>query len=356
MNQFAYRPGTWQVIVEDGGLIAVPGDVSAERIDTLIGMMREDSVQLTEVIDVLTAGSIARLGSFAVALIGPDFARFAVRGDIVLQVSGADGDETVSGADISTWAERYIAQPRSFTVALEEGPSAASLSVRSGVVLASAVSLGESGERASRATDAAGAEQSAPAPADAETGAGAPWPSAVDVPAVRPDAVEPDAAEPLPVESEPVESEPVESEPVESEPADAADAAVVAPEPVATEPVATNAAEPEAVEQEEAPDPAAHDAGFPTLIPNEFTFAPPVTDDESLEATIHAAPSAPPAPSAPSLGDHDGATISVAELRRLRGRQRVLTPRRPCCRPSSRPPRTGVPACRPVRSSSSTAP
>lgn len=362
MNQFAYRPGTWQVIAEGSGVIAVPGDVPADRIGTLTRMMRDGSPQLTEVIDVLTAGSITRLGSFAIALVGTDFARFAVRGDITLQVTGADGDEIVSGAEISTWAERYIVQPRTFALTLEESASAASLSVRSGVVLASSLAFGDD-ERADRSEDvAASAEPVIGAAVDAEpaSAAAAPEPAGAEpdglephsAEAVESGAAEAGAGETVQDESESAATEEAATEEAGSEEAEAeaaqADAAgaelpqtealepaaveneaeaaetenvdpeAVKPEVVEAEAAETEAIEKEAVAKTPVPDASAGDAGFPTLVPSDFTFAPDVSD-ESLDATIHAAPYAAVPPSAAALGDHDGATISVAELRRLRG-------------------------------------
>src|SRR5699024_4911471 len=76
-----------------------------------------------------------------VALLGDGFARLAVRGDVTVTVAGTEGDEVVSGAEISTWTERYITDPRSFLVSLEDGQSTTSLVVRSGTVLAASVAF-----------------------------------------------------------------------------------------------------------------------------------------------------------------------------------------------------------------------
>ncbi|PQZ70226.1 hypothetical protein CQ031_19675 [Microbacterium sp. MYb40] len=58
------------------------------------------------------------------------------------------------------------------------------------------------------------------------------------------------------------------------------------------------------------------------LPPNEATLAPPIDDDfdQLWGATVHSAGAAVPAPVVPIVveGDHDGATVSAADLRALR--------------------------------------
>ncbi len=100
------------------------------------------------------------------------------------------------------------------------------------------------------------------------------------------------------------------------------------PEP---EPEPSRSAEPEAVA-------VVDDA---TMVPTEVTLAPSTEDfDQLWGATVHSAPAvaaeqpAPRRPRSASQGDHDGATISAAELRALRQQApaRATTRRPPCCR------------------------
>ncbi|WP_313358080.1 FHA domain-containing protein [Microbacterium sp.] len=302
MNQFAYRPGSWQVIAEQHGMIAVPGDTPAERIAVLTAMMRDGAPQLTEVIDVLTGGTISTLGSFAVALLGEGFARVAVRGDIIVAVSGTDGDEVVSGAGISTWTERYITQPRSFAVSLEEARSTPSLIVRSGTVLASSVVFPVAEGLPAADEDAAVApEQPVQAEPEGEDGGVL----AAEAPAPEASAGETQADEPQ-ADDAPADEMPADEAAAETGEESAADAGL---------------AETEAMPIAAANDASGADAGFPTLIPTEYTFAPaptPMPDDDALDATVHSAPRGPAAPPAAPEGDHDGSTISLAELRRMR--------------------------------------
>ncbi|MEE2814868.1 MAG: FHA domain-containing protein [Actinomycetota bacterium] len=369
MNQFAYRPGSWQVVAEEHGMIAVPGDTPTERLAALTEMMRSGAPQLTEVIDVLGGGTMATLGSFAVALLGEDSARLAVRGDIRVTVTGVDGDEVVSGAEISTWTERYFTHPRSFTVSLEEAHSDTSLVVRSGTVLASSVAFPHGDQPAASATAAPGVAE------PVEAGAGDVAPPEDAAPAEKTDQQPADAgnaafpaqagvlataaqAEGTPVDEVPADEVPADEVPADEVPAaeapaatESADEATAATESADEAPAATESADeapadapdaeqgdaaeeasgsgaehPELVQTEAMPvttasDPSGVDAGFPTLIPTEYTFAPAppsIPEDDVLDATVHSAPRGPAAPPAELGGDHDGSTISLAELRRMR--------------------------------------
>lgn len=349
MNQFAYRPGSWQVVAEEHGMIAVPGDNPTERLAALTEMMRSGAPQLTEVIDVLGGGTMATLGSFAVALLGEDSARLAVRGDIRVTVTGVDGDEVVSGAEISTWTERYFTHPRSFTVSLEEAHSDTSLVVRSGTVLASSVAFPHGDQPATSDTAAPGVAE------PGEAGAGDVAPPEDAVPAEKTNQQPADAgnaafpaqagvlataaqAEGTPVDEVPADGVPAAEAPTATESADEAPAATESADEApadapdaeqgdaAEEASGSGAEHPELVQTEAMPvttasDPSGVDAGFPTLIPTEYTFAPAppsIAEDDVLDATVHSAPRGPAAPPAELAGDHDGSTISLAELRRMR--------------------------------------
>ena len=123
MNQFSYRPGAWRVVVETGGMIAVPQDTDTERVALLHRMLRDGAPELTDVIDALAGGSIADLGSFAVALTSAGSVRFAVRGPVQARIVADDDEQIVSGAQVSTWSERFVADARGFEITVDdEGP------------------------------------------------------------------------------------------------------------------------------------------------------------------------------------------------------------------------------------------
>lgn len=298
MKQIAYRPGTWQVVVEDAGVIAVPADTDPARVARLSELLQQGSPVLTEVIDALADGSITSLGSFAVALDGADGSRFAVRGPVHVRIAGVLDGGHVSGAEVTTWSERFVPESRGFELLLDDGADGAAYPIRSGVVLAGSVQVGDTSEAV--------------------------------------EAAEPDAAASIPALDVPSLDIPAVQEP----------AAVAAEDdvpPLLTEPEEAPAAEEVVTEQLDQVDAEAtvlSDSPAPqhTLLPSEFTYAPdpgegadesepegdaddaaPSLDDLFPEATVQVAPtSAPAAATPPPFGDHDGATISLDEARRLR--------------------------------------
>ncbi|MEV7618951.1 FHA domain-containing protein [Microbacterium sp. NPDC089321] len=298
MNQFSYRPGTWQLVVESGGIVAVPADVEAARLETLHGMLRDGTPALTDVIDVLAAGSIAALGSFAVALTSGDSIRFAVRGPVQARIVASGDDEVVSGAEVTTWTERFIADARGFELTVDDEQTDAWYPIVSGVVLAATLRQG--------ATAATPAQAADPDADGASAAAGASAPVALEPAGEAVPAAVADAEDDEPAVSEPLVSEPEPEPEVEAEPEPEAESA---PE-----------AEPES-EAESAPEPELEAASFPgddpaiaqTLIPADLTLAP-MSEGEGI-----------PSSDIPGLGDHDGATISAAELRRLRSQQGLTT-------------------------------
>lgn len=311
MNQFAYRPGTWQLVVESGGIVAVPADVEAARLETLHRMLRDGTPALTDVIDVLAAGSIAALGSFAVALTSGDSIRFAVRGPVQARIVSSGDDEVVSGAEVSTWTERFIADAQGFELTIDDAQSDAWYPIVSGVVLAAALRQGETA-----ATPAQAADPDADGASATATDASAPValdPAAEAVPA----AVE-DAEDDEPAVSEPVVSEPEPEAEFEPE---AASESEGDPEPGQQQEAEPEPQPDSGVASSSQPEPEAGAASFhgddsaiaQTLIPADLTLAPMSEGD------------VPPSSDLPGLGDHDGATISAAELRRLRSQQGLTT-------------------------------
>lgn len=261
MNPFVYRPGTWQVVAERTGVVAVPGDVSHEQIAQLSRMLQAGVPQLTDVIDVLAGGSITSLGSFAIALLDDGSARFAVRGPVSVRLSADAGAETVSGEGISTWTERFLSSVGGFELQLEDAAGERAYAIGSGVVLGASVRFG--------------AEQGGSAPEDAtvldERAA-----DAAEQPTAALSAG-PELRTLIPSELTIAPDEPIEitpDEPVESIPDELVES--IPDEPVESDPV----------------------------------------EPEIVASALANVPPAPPLPDA--VGDHDGATITVAELRRQR--------------------------------------
>jgi hypothetical protein len=324
--QTIYRPGTWYLIVIPGALVALPPDAPADVIDRLWAQLPAQKT-LATVVDVLTAqagGSFASLPPFVAAVAEGDDVRIALRGGVVARVSTESGESLdLSGADVTTWSERFVGHATRIEITVEDSASAAALPAQGGIVRAAAVRAELEPADAAALTSALGpAPQIDPSEAGVSAAVlaggavpalvqfGAPVPSSA-VPAPAHDAVA--APADAPVQAEPSVTEPAEEEgPPLVEPAPEADA-----EPdAAPEPVIEAAPEPE-------PDAETDAVAVIESLLNapEVTLAPPADEDfdQLWGATVHSVPAAPGAPAAPvTEGDHDGATISAAELRALR--------------------------------------
>ncbi len=267
-----YRPGPWYLIALPGVLVALPPETPADVVRTLWDRM-PDQRSLATVLDVLAShagGDFAALPPFVAAVADGTDLRIALRGDVSAHVGTAGGVQHFSGAELTTWSERFVGGATRVEIALGGGGDGIELPLGSGVVHAAVAS--------------ADLEESRPAAA----------PVVAREPEVeRPAAREPERApEPEPARAPEPETVP-EPAPV-SEPESA-------PEPVPVEPSVPDA----------------------TLLPSEVTLAPTSEDfDQLWGATVHSAPVAgverAPAAPASAQGDHDGATISVSELRALR--------------------------------------
>ncbi|HWS50594.1 MAG TPA: FHA domain-containing protein [Microbacterium sp.] len=370
--QTIYRPGQWYLLVMPGAIVALPPDVPGDIISGLWDRLPAAKT-LATVVDVLTShagGSFTALPPFAAAVAEGSDLRIALRGRVVARVSNATAEIELTGAEVTTWSERFIADARRVEITVEDTGSGSVLPVHTGLVLAAAVSADL---EPSDAEQLAGVLGPVPVVVSASMGvsaaalAGAPAPllAHFPVPGIvptqkpSPDAASRDAAMPdaagigaLPESAVPAgadEAEPIPSETESSPEADAAAVAeeiVEAPEPAerASGPVVEDASdasdasdvsdadEAEETEGGEA-DPFAQlglaiveppvDAA--TLLPNEVTLAPAADDDfdQLWGATVHSVSSISDRPGAlaaepEGTGDHDGATISAAELRALR--------------------------------------
>ncbi|MGQ7311242.1 FHA domain-containing protein [Microbacterium arabinogalactanolyticum] len=368
MNDVIYRPGEWQVVVEDAGIAALPADASADKVVALSEMLRRGVPALTEVIDVLSGGAITGLGSFAVALIGAGGTRFAVRGAVTV-TTGLD--EGFSGEDITTWSERYIAGEPRFEIRIGDAPDAVEYPIRSGVVLTSGIRVGEpftAPEPEAVAEDVPEEDADAALVVDGEQADDVPD---ADAAALEDAGDEPEAqlegettsdGEQTDDVAEPEDASDVASE-VASEEAPSEDAQVAEPE--SAEESASEPSVPDAdgtgVSETITPDQmllaraAADDAATTQAAPAEepdlgatirpdvaTTIAPPAADEDSphvaetMAGFVTPIPPAPPLPDAApqdgatdDIGDHDGATISLAEARRLRAEAATSAPDAP---------------------------
>lgn len=398
--QTIYRPGQWYLIVIPGALVALPPDVPSDIVSQLWERLPSQKT-LASVVDVLTTaagGSFVALPPFVAAVAEGDDVRIALRGGVVARVScGTDAAYELSGAEVTTWSERFIGGATRVEITVEETDATSALPVQSGVVCAAAVSadleasdtvpiLSVLGPVPRIDEIAAGASAAAlgggPAPALALFGVPsaphvddipdgpilAPMPAvAADVAVAGPAEAASDDAPALEASPEPEVEPEQEPEPeVEQEQEQEPEPEVEPePEPAASEdpasggPVADDLAAPVDVEMtigspiDAAPEPVAladvaseDDAAQPvdeaaptvgepgengleehTWEPPQQGFAPTSDIDEFEQLfgeTLHSGSAAPviPPPPMTDLGDHDGATISSAQLAAMR-RQRA---------------------------------
>lgn len=294
--QTTYRAGNWYILVSPGALIALSPDAPDELVARLWEREQTEG-DLAVVIDALTdhaAGSFAAMLPFAAVVLDGPNARIAVRGEVTVQVTGPDGTESFTGSNVTTWSERFVANASRIAVDVDGADESVNLPITGGVV------------RASHAS--ADIEPGDVVIADAAHEVAAP----VEVPVVDEPAAEiadaPESPE-IPEITEEPEDEPVEEEAV-AEPASG---------PV-TEEISEVPAPGEAAPGEAAVDDAVDGA---TLLPAEETYSSDADEfDQLFGATVvspgAAAPPPPAASAVPLEGDHDGATISLAEARRLR--------------------------------------
>ncbi|WP_295817738.1 FHA domain-containing protein [uncultured Microbacterium sp.] len=349
-----YRPATttdaWWLAADGDAVVLLSPAVSAA---TAAGVWRGlGAGGIGAVLEALTGAfgtSLTAIPPFALAIAEAGGARVAVRGDVEVVVEG-DHPEAVSGRGVATWTERFVPGAVRVSVAPHPGTHApaADVPLQSGVVRADLV------EVVLAAASVASAPSVSPVPPAASAPAVAPAPAVVaPAPVVAPVVAVAPAEAPADAPSDAEESSDAEEEPavgVTSASAVSSESVIdsVPPGLFGGAPVSQPA--PDAEPQPAAP---AADTSADTLIPEatevQDAAAPPVdeydllwgetvarpvsaaaivvadpedADPEDAE-TASAEPASPEREPAPrddlgDLGDHDGATIAVAEMRALR--------------------------------------
>lgn len=334
MRAVRYRPDggsdAWRAAVTGTALAVLPPEVTPHAVEAV--WRRLDGGGIGAVLESLTGAfgtSLTAIPPFALAVAEGDGIRVAVRGPVEFVVETPSGAESISGSGVSTWTERFLPGATRVSVELGAEGEADPLPIESGVVPVAGLVFSLVG---------GDGPQSGPVPVAAKRA-----PAPVAAPVVDPVAASaPVESDPAPVADEPTDAAPAVGDadeagaaPVDAEPADATPAA---DDPVHGETVVSASALKSAGD-------AGGDAasarpveetvsGMVTEVPG-ATIAP--ADDPVLGETIASPrtakaelpavppvpampPFVPPAPPAPGmLGDHDGATISVAEARALRG-------------------------------------
>ena len=295
-----YVPGPAAMLVGDRGLVATARD----HADGLIALVGADLVVLA-VIDSLSHGSLAKLPDFACVVADGADLRVVVRGGFVARV----GEESWSGEGVATWREHTVPGGAGSDVVVEVvgGSDGPELPVSAGIVLASRATW------TSRPGVASSAGSPAPeAAAQAE-------PAAEQT--VAPAAASPVEATVLPAEDDLVE-EPAEQpaeQPVEApaEQADPLDQPTVVPGPPAAPSFPPPAFPPPSFPPPSAEPRAEQPKPFDpevTVTESDLAF------DAMFGATVMGPrPDEAPTAETPVLpGDHDGRTITAAQLKALR--------------------------------------
>ncbi|WP_182380224.1 FHA domain-containing protein [Nocardioides sp. WS12] len=291
-----YVAGDLATLVTDEGVVLAGADRLAE-----VAALAGRGLEPLTVVEVLSRGVLSELPDFAAVRIDRAEVRILVRGAFAVCVDGF----RVEGTDAATWNE--ASAPLAAGSVVEVVPIGAR---STGVALPLLGGVVHSGGVTWR-------------PAVGTTTDPAP----VAVEPVRPEPVR----QPEPVAPEPVAPEPVAPEPVAPEP--------VAPEPVAPEPVAPAPAEP-AHEHTVFRVPGA--AAAPAAVAPATPPAPPVPVPVPAHAPpvpvpAHAPPMPPRyVPPTPQTGDispeHDGRTITTAQMQAMRAGQppaTAMTPTHP---------------------------
>jgi hypothetical protein len=179
-----FAAGDWYAVVGDHATVMLPGSQRG-RVAQLWDLA-DSGADLDAVLDALLAGGLSSLDHFALVAHGDDTTRLIVRGAPSAAVSSGAGEEIVSAAAGTTWAERVVTGVTSVRVTLT-GDGAVEHVLTPGLARVSAVEFG------APAPATAGEAQAEAAGARPEPEA--PEPVAAPVPDQDP---EPQAVEPAP--------------------------------------------------------------------------------------------------------------------------------------------------------------
>lgn len=159
---FRYAPGTWLGVVRSGTAVLLRPDTEPSLVQSLWELLATEP-EVHEVLDAVTSasgGSLSRLPWFGIVDVrGP--LRVFLRGEIDLQARQAGRDLEVSGRDVTTWTERRITKPESFSLVIPpetgttagEPSNALELPLGDGVVLLQGLRADLTGAEAEIAAD-----------------------------------------------------------------------------------------------------------------------------------------------------------------------------------------------------------
>lgn len=341
MSEVRYVPAAaaegWRAAVAADATAVLSPSVTPQTADAV--WRRLDGGGIGALVEALTGAfgtSLTAIPPFALVMVEGDDVRIAVRGPLDVVVETANGAESVSGRGVATWAERLCTQVVRATVALDGAlDESSALPIASGVVPVSGLVLTVGTPSAPARGIPAAAPETAP-----ESSRGIDAPQASE-PSVSPGpSASPAPAAPAPAVLAGPGASAAPADPAAPAAPDAPDAL---DEHVSDAPADDAAPEsgdqPSSATTTVSPTTTTHDAPSDTWIPpsldlvDEVPFSSSSVADDRTVAVPRRGPGAsaggvpaPPVVSTPTsaadntpAGDHDGATISVAEARALRG-------------------------------------
>lgn len=127
MVSSTYSTGSWIGIVRSGSVIALDGRTDPAIVNHLwdfLGQAPTIHGVLNELTESFGTG-LTGMPDFAI-LVRSDRLHAILRGDISLVAASADGTDTVSGRDVTTWSERSLPLPDSLVLTMAEPGGSAS--------------------------------------------------------------------------------------------------------------------------------------------------------------------------------------------------------------------------------------
>ena len=146
MNRLTYMPastGGWIVLASTPRLLALTTAPNAPSTADLLDALTAES-GFRGALDLLTSGGISATPDFLLVEVLAARTRIVVRGDIHVFFSDISGDHEITGADVSTWAERSVpgfTKLRVDVPAARPADSATHLPLLSGAAYASSIGL-----------------------------------------------------------------------------------------------------------------------------------------------------------------------------------------------------------------------
>lgn len=308
MAEVRYIPATegesWRAAVSPRAIAVLAPTVTPPTAEAV--WRRLDGGGIGALVEALTGAfgtSLTAIPPFALVVVEDEGVRVAVRGPIDLLLEGAHETLSVSGRGVATWAERLLPNAQRITVSMSsELDEATSLPIASGIVLAAGVVLSVDAPRAA----AVAPEQPVPRPV--------PIPVADEASAEESSAEDSSGADTwIPANTQaPITDDSIAEDPNTDD--------LIADVPV----VGTGPADDSTIAASRPRKVSPARASSPPPVPP--IPAPSVTDAGEWASTVVRPPAsdaspttASPTPTTPPKGDHDGATISVAEARAMRG-------------------------------------